>query len=80
MWRQHDWEVKNLNISINLKISMKQKTVEANKKKKKKKKKNPKVKSMRNLFKITPNKNLRPDNSICDYYFKIRKTYNIHAV
>ena len=37
---------------------MKQKTVEANKKKKK----NPKVKSMRNLFKISPNKNLRPDN------------------
>lgn len=59
MWRQHDREVKNLNISINLKISMKQKTVEANKKKKKK---NPKVKSMRNLFKISPNKNLRPDN------------------
>ena len=58
MWRQHDREVKNLNISINLKISMKQKTVEANKKKKK----NPKVKSMRNLFKISPNKNLRPDN------------------
>lgn len=59
MWRQHDREVKNLNISINLKISMKQKTVEANQKKKKK---NPKVKSMRNLFKISPNKNLRPDN------------------
>ena len=77
MWRQHDREVKILNISINLKISMKQKTVEANKKKKKQ---NPKVKSMRNLFKISPNKNLRPDNSICDYYFKIRKTYNIHAV
>ena len=51
--------------------------MEANKKKKKK---NPKVKSMRNLFKISPNKNLRPANSICDYYFKIRKTYNIHDI
>ena len=43
-------------------------------------KKNPKIKSMRNLFKISPNNNLGPANSVCDYYFKIRKTYNIHAV
>ena len=78
MWRQHDREVKNLNISINLKTSMKQKTVFI--KMKPTRKKNPKIKSMRNLFKISPNNNLGPANSVCDYYFKIRKTYNIHAV